>query len=255
MGFGLPSAVGAKVAAPNKTVINIDGDASFTMTSSELSTASHYNIGVKVLILNNDFQGMVRQWQGLYRSFFFFPVIHFNLTNGRPILWQSVLTRTDDEPRFRAARKSDGCTRHSSKQRFRATKEDERIPRVRREQTGVVGMCCRDRRTRVPDGVQFSSMNPLTLGVISNPFHRSLRVKRCMTRSCTLCSRTGSGTQTHNTASLIVHVKYLSHWQVAVSMPTEMQQLAQHPLRLRAQYCHHPVTSYIVVLCIIKFRR
>jgi acetolactate synthase I/II/III large subunit len=40
------------------------------MTSSELSTASHYNIGVKVLILNNDFQGMVRQWQGLYRSFF-----------------------------------------------------------------------------------------------------------------------------------------------------------------------------------------
>ncbi|KAH9971184.1 acetolactate synthase [Lactifluus volemus] len=66
MGFGLPSAVGAKVAAPNKTVIDIDGDASFTMTSSELSTASHYNIGVKVLILNNDFQGMVRQWQDLF---------------------------------------------------------------------------------------------------------------------------------------------------------------------------------------------
>jgi acetolactate synthase I/II/III large subunit len=66
MGFGLPSAIGSKVAAPNKTVINIDGDASFTMTANELSTASHYNIGVKVMILNNDFQGMVRQWQGLY---------------------------------------------------------------------------------------------------------------------------------------------------------------------------------------------
>ncbi|KAI0247760.1 DHS-like NAD/FAD-binding domain-containing protein [Lactifluus subvellereus] len=50
MGFGLPSAVGAKVAAPNKMLV----------------TASHYNIGVKVLILNNDFQGMVRQWQDLF---------------------------------------------------------------------------------------------------------------------------------------------------------------------------------------------
>jgi hypothetical protein len=113
MGFGLPSAVGAKVAAPNKTVIDIDGDASFTMTSSELSTASHYNIGVKVLILNNDFQGMVRQWQGLYCSSFS-PGPNLTLTNGRPILWQSVLARPVDEPRFRGARKSDGSARHSS---------------------------------------------------------------------------------------------------------------------------------------------
>ncbi|KAI0247764.1 thiamine diphosphate-binding protein [Lactifluus subvellereus] len=58
MGFGLPSAVGAKIAAPNKMVIDIDGDASFTMTVNELVTASHYNIGVKVLILNNDFQDL-----------------------------------------------------------------------------------------------------------------------------------------------------------------------------------------------------
>jgi acetolactate synthase-1/2/3 large subunit len=67
MGFGLPSAVGAKVAAPNKMVIDIDGDASFSMTAMELATASQYNIGVKVMILNNEFQGMVVQWQGLYR--------------------------------------------------------------------------------------------------------------------------------------------------------------------------------------------
>jgi thiamine pyrophosphate-dependent acetolactate synthase large subunit-like protein len=64
MGFGLPAAIGAKVAAPQKTVIDVDGDASFSMTAMELATASQYNIGVKVLILNNEFQGMVLQWQG-----------------------------------------------------------------------------------------------------------------------------------------------------------------------------------------------
>lgn len=66
MGFGLPAAVGAKVAAPNKIVVDIDGDASFSMTAMELATASQYNIGVKVLILNNEFQGMVLQWQDLF---------------------------------------------------------------------------------------------------------------------------------------------------------------------------------------------
>lgn len=65
MGFGLPSAIGAKVAAPNKMVIDIDGDASFSMTAMELATASEFSIGVKVLVLNNEFQGMVVQWQGL----------------------------------------------------------------------------------------------------------------------------------------------------------------------------------------------
>lgn len=64
MGFGLPAAIGAKVAAPAKTVVDIDGDASFSMTAMELATASQYNIGVKVLVLNNEFQGMVLQWQG-----------------------------------------------------------------------------------------------------------------------------------------------------------------------------------------------
>lgn len=68
MGFGLPAAIGAKVAAPTKTVVDIDGDASFSMTAMELATASQFNIGVKVLVLNNEFQGMVVQWQGdVYR--------------------------------------------------------------------------------------------------------------------------------------------------------------------------------------------
>jgi acetolactate synthase-1/2/3 large subunit len=66
MGFGLPAAIGAKVAAPQKTVVDIDGDASFSMTAMELATASQYNIGVKVLVLNNEFQGMVLQWQDLF---------------------------------------------------------------------------------------------------------------------------------------------------------------------------------------------
>ena len=65
MGFGLPAAIGAKVAAPEKVVVDIDGDASFSMTAMELATANQFNIGVKVLLLNNEFQGMVEQWQGM----------------------------------------------------------------------------------------------------------------------------------------------------------------------------------------------
>ena len=64
MGYGLPSAIGAKVASPEKIVVDIDGDASFSMTAMELATAHQYNIGVKVLLFNNEFQGMVEQWQG-----------------------------------------------------------------------------------------------------------------------------------------------------------------------------------------------
>ncbi|KAI9864280.1 MAG: Acetolactate synthase, mitochondrial [Trichoglossum hirsutum] len=66
MGFGLPAAIGAKVARPEALVIDIDGDASFNMTLTELSTAAQFNIGVKVIILNNDEQGMVTQWQSLF---------------------------------------------------------------------------------------------------------------------------------------------------------------------------------------------
>jgi acetolactate synthase-1/2/3 large subunit len=59
MGFGLPSAIGAKIARPDRWVVDVDGDASFSMTGMELMTASEFNIGVKVLIMNNEFQGMV----------------------------------------------------------------------------------------------------------------------------------------------------------------------------------------------------
>ncbi len=66
MGFGVPSAHGAKLGAPDKTVVNIDGDGSFCMTAMELATAAQYNIKAKHLVLNNDFQGMVKQWQDLF---------------------------------------------------------------------------------------------------------------------------------------------------------------------------------------------
>lgn len=66
MGFGLPSAIGAKVGHPEYTVIDIDGDASFNMTLTELSCAVQYGIDVKVIILNNEEQGMVTQWQSLF---------------------------------------------------------------------------------------------------------------------------------------------------------------------------------------------
>ncbi len=66
MGYGFPAALGAAVGRPDKTVIDIDGDGSFLMTCNELATAAQYQIPTKVVILNNDFQGMVRQWQELF---------------------------------------------------------------------------------------------------------------------------------------------------------------------------------------------
>ena len=66
MGYGVPAALGAKIGAPERIVVNIDGDGSFSMTAMEMVTAAQYNIASKVLILNNDFQGMVKQWQDLF---------------------------------------------------------------------------------------------------------------------------------------------------------------------------------------------
>ena len=66
MGYGLPAAIGAKVARPDALVIDIDGDASFNMTLTEMSTAAQFNIGVKIIVLNNEEQGMVTQWQNIF---------------------------------------------------------------------------------------------------------------------------------------------------------------------------------------------
>ena len=66
MGFGFPAAIGAQVAFPEKTVIDIAGDGSFFMNIQELATCVKYEIPVKVLVLNNGYLGMVRQWQELF---------------------------------------------------------------------------------------------------------------------------------------------------------------------------------------------
>lgn len=66
MGFGLGASMGAKVANPDKTVFNIAGDGSFGMNCNEFATAVKYNIPIKVIVMNNNALGMVRQWQSLF---------------------------------------------------------------------------------------------------------------------------------------------------------------------------------------------
>ena len=66
MGFGIPAGMGAKLGCPDSTVITIVGDGGFQMTMQELGTILQYNIGVKMIILNNNFLGMVRQWQDMF---------------------------------------------------------------------------------------------------------------------------------------------------------------------------------------------
>ena len=63
MGYGLPAGIGAKFAAPDRKVVVVSGDGSIQMNIQELGTAVQYNVDIKVIILNNYFLGMVRQWQ------------------------------------------------------------------------------------------------------------------------------------------------------------------------------------------------
>jgi acetolactate synthase I/II/III large subunit len=66
MGFGLPAAIGAKVACPDETVVCLAGDGSLVMVCQEFATAAHHGIPVKVFLMNNGYMGMVRQWQELF---------------------------------------------------------------------------------------------------------------------------------------------------------------------------------------------
>ena len=66
MGYGFPAAIGAQVACPDKVVVDIAGDGSIQMNIQELATAVNYNLPVKIVILNNGFLGMVRQWQEFF---------------------------------------------------------------------------------------------------------------------------------------------------------------------------------------------
>jgi len=66
MGFGLPAAIGAQMACPDQLVVDVAGDGSIQMNIQEMATAVQYNLPVKVIILNNRYLGMVRQWQDLF---------------------------------------------------------------------------------------------------------------------------------------------------------------------------------------------
>lgn len=68
MGFALPAAIGAKYGAPQRTVVAVIGDGGFQMTLQELGTIMQFDIDIKILILNNQFLGMVRQWQELFHQ-------------------------------------------------------------------------------------------------------------------------------------------------------------------------------------------
>ena len=65
MGYGLPAAIGAQIAHPKSLVIDVAGEASILMNMQEMSTAAQYRLPVKIFILNNQYMGMVRQWQEL----------------------------------------------------------------------------------------------------------------------------------------------------------------------------------------------
>jgi acetolactate synthase I/II/III large subunit len=81
MGYGLPAAMGVKVAVADQQVICISGDASFQMNLQELATLAQYGINVKTVIINNFWQGMVRQWQ---QAFFGERYSNSNMSRGMP---------------------------------------------------------------------------------------------------------------------------------------------------------------------------
>ena len=81
MGFGLPAAIGVQIAFPQTKVICITGDSSFQMNLQELGTIVQYNLPIKIIIINNRWQGMVRQWQ---QSFYGERYSHSNMEKGSP---------------------------------------------------------------------------------------------------------------------------------------------------------------------------
>ena len=81
MGYGLPAAIGAQIAFPNESVICISGDSSFQMCLQELGTIAQYKLPIRILIINNHWQGMVRQWQ---ESFYGERYSHSNMEPGQP---------------------------------------------------------------------------------------------------------------------------------------------------------------------------
>jgi acetolactate synthase I/II/III large subunit len=83
MGYGLPAAIGAQVAFPTESVVCVSGDSSFQMNLQELGTIAQYKLPIKIFVVNNHWQGMVRQWQ---ESFYEERYSHSNMEMGAPDL-------------------------------------------------------------------------------------------------------------------------------------------------------------------------
>lgn len=88
MGYGLPAAIGVKVAYTDSDVICISGDSSFQMNLQELATIAQYQLNIKIIIINNSWQGMVRQWQ---QAFYGGRYSHSNMKKGSPDFCQLAL--------------------------------------------------------------------------------------------------------------------------------------------------------------------
>ena len=100
MGFALPAAIGAKLGNPSKTVVAIIGDGGFQMTIQELGTILQFKIDIKILILNNNFLGMVRQWQEMFfeKRYSFTDIVNPNfiqIAKGYDIEAKSIDQRTE----------------------------------------------------------------------------------------------------------------------------------------------------------------
>ena len=113
MGFGLPAAIGAKFGAPEKEVILFAGDGGIQMTVQELGTISQEKLPVKIVILNNDFLGMVRQWQELFfeKRYSFTEITSpdfVKLAAAYGIPGATVSDRKDLEPAMKSMIEADG---------------------------------------------------------------------------------------------------------------------------------------------------
>ncbi|MBI5080881.1 MAG: acetolactate synthase large subunit [Chloroflexi bacterium] len=131
MGFGLPSAIGAKFAKPNAEVWAISGDGGFQMTAAELSTAAQENIKVNVAIINNGYLGMVRQWQEFFydKRYAATPMKSpdfVKLAEAHGLTGIRVTQRSQVESAIRQARETEGTVVID----FRVEKEDSVYPMV-----------------------------------------------------------------------------------------------------------------------------
>jgi acetolactate synthase-1/2/3 large subunit len=113
MGFALPAAIGAKFGAPNRTVAAIIGDGGFQMTIQELGTVMQSGINIKIIILNNNFLGMVRQWQQLFhdKRYSFVDITSpdfVQVAKGYHIEGKTVSTRNELQPALKEMLDHDG---------------------------------------------------------------------------------------------------------------------------------------------------